>query len=99
MAGPESGGAPDLERVRDGVLLVERQADATRPGGLGTAFYIGDGLAVTAAHVAGGRTSNLTLFDSSGRRLVAVLEAIDRDADLAVLRVRSAPVGLAGEAM
>ena len=60
--------------------------------GLGTAFYIGDGEFVTAAHVIDGAGRRSVRLHNAGKQLEATVKAADFEADIAVLSAPGAGI-------
>lgn len=91
-----SGSSPDAERVTDTRLAIDRERiesatmqvrsdDCGPRAELGTATAIGDGIAVTAAHVVAG-ASEVTLVDADRTATSAEVVLFDPDLDVAALR-------------
>ena len=81
-----------LERIRPSVVTVFNASRTGEQNGVGSGFFIGEGLVVTNLHVTGeGRPIRVKLSDGSEPKVTA-MHAWDRKRDLAILKVdASAP--------
>jgi regulator of sirC expression with transglutaminase-like and TPR domain/S1-C subfamily serine protease len=95
LAAPRRAGAADelsveevARRVRGSVVTIRHTGRGERDQGLGTGFVVAaDGLVATALHVVGeARPVSVELADGSRHEVIAV-HAVDRAADLAIVRI------------
>lgn len=77
-----------VERLAPSVPVTDASSVLIRrPNGLGSGFYIGNGIIVTAAHVVAG-AKTVSIKTEAGRVSSAEVAAIDEKSDVAILRAR-----------
>ena len=82
-ATPQCSDAEGVDKVRPAVYYV--QAATSRTIASGSAFSVGGGRLVTAAHVVSGGRSIYTTHPANGTLRTAIVVAVDSDRDLALL--------------